>query len=117
MGLYLDNPQTTAAADLRSYAAMEIEVQDDDNDNTKTQWPTNWQTIHVDGGLAAVLTVKGSYRQLAAAWQTFGARVSEQGWTLSTHPAHIAQEMYLEMDPQDESKNVTQLILFLQDSK
>lgn len=114
LGLYLDNPQTTPAADLRSYAAMEIENAAADDDD-KNEWPNNWQTIQVNGGPAAVLTVKGSYHQLAAAWQTFGARVTAQGWTLSTHPDHIPQEVYLEMDPQDESKNVTQLVMFLQD--
>ena len=111
LGLYLHNPQTTAPTDLRSYAALEIEADDDKN---KT-WPKDWETVHIAGGPAAVLTVRGGYHQLPNAWQSFGPLCMAKGWKFSTNPQHISQEMYIEMDKQDESQNITKLVLFLQE--
>lgn len=113
LGLYLDNPQTTAVADLRSYAAMDVSSDQKTNDGS-TWWPAHWETVHVDGGMAAVLTVQGPYTQLATAWKGFAPRVREQGWKFSSHAAHIPQEIYVDMDPKDDSKNVTKLVMFLQ---
>jgi len=114
LGLYLDNPQTTQPEDLRSYAALDITTTADDNDNKK-EWPKEWEKIQVGGGPAAVMTVNGSYSQLGDAWQSFGGRIVEQGWKFSTNLEHISQEMYIEMDQADESKNVTKLVMFLKE--
>ena len=110
LGLYLDNPETTQPENLRSYAAMDIT-----NDKVTTEWPKDWVTIPVGGGPAAVLTVQGSYSQLAQAWQSFGGRVTQQGWKCSNDPQHVSQEIYVSMDPKDDSKNVTKLVMFLEE--
>jgi DNA gyrase inhibitor GyrI len=109
LGLYLDNPENTAPENLRSYAAMEI---GEDAFVTK-DLPNDWEKIESLGGPAAVLTVNGSYSQLVSAWQGLGKRVVDEGWKISTNPAHIVQEVYVTMDMEDETKNVTKLIVFL----
>ena len=109
LGLYLDNPRNTKPEDLRSYAAMEV------TPDATQKWPEEWKQIQVGGGPAAVMTVNGSYSQLGEAWQSFGQRVAEQGWKLSTKPDNISQEIYINMDDQDESKNVTKLIMLLEE--
>lgn len=111
LGLYLDNPRTTKPEDLRSYAAMEINAKD----YASKDWPEGWKKIEVGGGPAAVLTVNGSYSQLAEAWRGFGDRLGEQGWKCSAKPEHISQEMYIDMDMKDDTKNVTKLVLFLEE--
>ena len=109
LGLYLDNPETTKAEDLRSYAAMEVDV-----DGMKHDLPSEFEKIEVGGGIAAVMTVNGSYSQLASAWQSFGKRVMEEkNWKFSTDDSKISQEVYIVMDQKDESKNITRLIMFL----
>ena len=113
LGLYLDNPETTKEEDLRSYAAMEV----DDADDNKTL-PSEFEKVEVGGGIAAVMTVNGSYSKLAAAWQSFGKRVvDEKKWKFSTDNFKISQEVYIVMDQKDETKNVTRLIMFLEDEE
>ena len=113
LGLYLDNPETTKPEDLRSYAALEVVSGDDAG---KNEFPTDWEKVEVGGGVAAVMTVNGSYSQLGNAWANFGKRVMEEGWKFSTNPEHVSQEMYVEMD-KDETKNVTKLIMFLDEEE
>jgi DNA gyrase inhibitor GyrI len=115
LGLYLDDPQTVKAEDLRSYAAIDVTsflAHAAENDK-KGWWPADWETIKVGGGPAAVMTVTGSYDQLGPAWQSFEGRVNEMGWKLSEDPDNVCQEVYLEMDEKDASKNVTKLIMIL----
>ena len=111
LGLYLDEPKTTAPENLRSYAAMEI---GDDAFVTK-ELPADWEKIDAPGGTAAVLTVTGSYSELDKAWQAFEQRIKDAGWKISTNPKAFAQEVYVTMDCKDDSKNVTQLVLFLEE--
>jgi DNA gyrase inhibitor GyrI len=125
LGLYLDDPETTKPEDLRSYAAVDITKSftvDADNNNEedgqpmkKGWWPSEWETIQVGGGLAAVMTVNGSYDQLSTSWKNFSTRIKELGWTMSTKPDKIDCEVYIQMDEEDSSKNVTKLIVFLEE--
>lgn len=110
LGLYLDDPYDTAPENLRSYAAMEI-----GKDASIEEFPKELKLVEVPGGTAAVLTVKGSYSQLGEAWQGFGKRITDEGWKFSNDPNHICQEIYVTMDMKDETKNVTKLIMFLEE--
>lgn len=113
LGLYLDHPDKTKPEDLRSYAAVDITTSF--KEDTEKWWPPEWEMIKVGGGPAAVMTVNGSYDQLGTAWQSFDGRIAEQGWKLSDKPDHIGHEVYIQMDEEDSSKNVTKLIMFLEE--
>jgi DNA gyrase inhibitor GyrI len=114
LGLYMNHcPETTKPEDLRSYAA--VDITSSFAAGAKDWWPSDWEVIKVAGGPAAVMTVNGSYDQLGTAWKSFNERIKEQGWKMSDNPALIDHEVYLEMDEKDSSKNVTKLVVFLED--
>ncbi|KAL3908874.1 MAG: hypothetical protein SGARI_002868, partial [Bacillariaceae sp.] len=88
----------------------------DDDAFMTTELLKEWEKIEVPGGTAAVLTVNGAYSQLGDAWKGFEDRIKEAGWKPSTKPEHeVGQEVYVTMDMQDESKNLTKVYWFLEE--
>ena len=111
LGLYLDDPKDTPVEKLHSYAAVKVHAND-----SKKEWSKEMEPIHVVGGTAAVLTLVGSYDQLASAWESFGPRIVENGWKCRTKDC-ISCEIYEQMDMKDPSKNITKLIMFIEDDE
>ena len=71
IGVYFDNPEITAQADLNSLAGAEWLGQD---------IPEGMQEHHLAGGKSAVLTYKGAYSGIGTAYQTlFGDWLPKSG--------------------------------------
>ncbi len=66
IAVYHDMPGEAAEADLRSFAAFEV-------DET-TEKPDGVEEMHLPGGAAAVLAHHGSYEALPAAWDDLTGR-------------------------------------------
>jgi DNA gyrase inhibitor GyrI len=114
LGVFLDDLKTVKPEDLRSYAAVDVSSLLAEQPNIKKGWwPSDWEMIKVEGGVAAVMTVNGSCEQLGMAWHSFEERVMEMGWKLSQGSEIFAQQVHVEMDEKDDSKNVTKLIMML----
>ena len=56
IGLFLDNPEATSAEELRSFAAVKMT-----DKNLANIHKDKLETVHVAGGIAAVMAVLGSY--------------------------------------------------------
>jgi len=84
IGLYLDSPEEVPEAQLRSYAGAEYHGQ---------ETPEGMESLDIPGGKTAVLTFKGPYSGLEAAYHTlFGNWLPESGEEPADQPCY---EIYL----------------------
>ncbi|MDA7966158.1 AraC family transcriptional regulator [Ruegeria sp.] len=89
IGLYLDSPDTVPEAELRSYAGAEFSGE-------KT--PEGMEALDIPGGKTAVLTYKGPYSGIHAAYHSlFGNWLPASGEEPADQPCY---EIYLN-DPRD----------------
>lgn len=89
LAIYYDNPEETAEAQLRSFAGSEF---------SGDAVPEGLAESHIPGGKTAVLTYKGPYSGLQAAYHTlFGNWLPESGEEPADSPCY---EIYLN-DPRD----------------
>ncbi len=89
IGLYLDSPDDVAEQELRSYAGAEFR-----GDTT----PEGMESLNIPGGKTAVLTYKGPYSGLEAAYHSlFGNWLPGSGEEPADQPCY---EIYLN-DPRD----------------
>lgn len=85
VGVFLDDPSVTPAADLRSYAGAVIE--------TPFDVPSPLQAFELPAGEHAVLTYQGPYAGLPAAYdQLFGLWLPASGRQMADRPSY---EVYL----------------------
>ncbi|WP_170765590.1 AraC family transcriptional regulator [Ruegeria lacuscaerulensis] len=89
IGLYLDSPDDVPVEDLRSYAGGEFRGE---------ATPEGMENLTIPGGKTAVLTYKGPYSGLAAAYHTlFGNWLPDSGEEPADQPCY---EIYLN-DPRE----------------
>ncbi len=89
IGLYLDNPETVPESDLRSFAGAEYRGEDT---------PEGMKEVQISGGKTAVLTYKGPYSGIQAAYSSlFGNWLPESGEEPADQPCY---EIYLN-NPRD----------------
>lgn len=70
VGVYVDDPQTTAQEDLHSYACCAFAE--------GSEVPDEMRPVEIEPARAAVLSYRGDYAGLADAWQWFVATWSEE---------------------------------------
>jgi len=89
IGIYMDSPDTVPVEDLRSYAGAEYR-----GDDT----PEGMEAVQIPGGKTAVLTFKGPYSGLEAAYHSlFGNWLPDSGEEPADQPCY---EIYLN-DPRE----------------
>lgn len=89
IGLYLDSPDDVPEQDLRSYAGAEFKGD---------QTPEGMESLTIPGGKTAVLTYKGPYSGLQAAYHSlFGNWLPDSGEEPADQPCY---EIYLN-DPRE----------------
>lgn len=77
LGVYYDSPADTAPGDLRSHAGIAV--------GPDFEMPKGLEEVHLEGGPHLVVTVKGPYANLPAAWEQSYAKALPASGRLPAH--------------------------------